>query len=956
MVETKNQDNVEKIEDPLVWKDRGNQAFKDGYWEEAIEYYTKAIKFGEKHKDLPVFYKNRAQCHLKLENWEQAEKDCTKALDFGPKDPKALYRRCQALERLERFEESYRDARGVLDADPTNKIIQPVLERLHAIVQERARQRAQTSNKVEQMFSIAFDIEQDMQKRKTAISNCVVLSREKAGAEVMFKEGVLQKIGRLVKVEKNNEIILNSIRTITNLCKDSLERTKAVINELGVMWFVKMLNSDEDDRTMAAEYCMQTALNSYSGMDTREDTIPNKELVEENKKDIDFLLTCLIHAINDPVLKGKARDAIVELVTKNIHYKYLDWAENLIKIGGVHRLLDVCSELEEYTYESAMPITSSSRTIAGVCLARIYENCWYDALKQNFLEKINDFVKDKLLDPSLESKVRVVVAITVLLQGPLDVGKQVIQKEGIMQMILAMATIEDDLLQQKVAVECIIAAASKKDTAKSLVASGMEILKTLYHSKDEGIRVRALVGLSKMGSAGGTDASIRPLADGSTKKLAEACRRFLVKPGKDKDIRKWAAEGLSYLTLDADVKEKLIEDRPALRALLELAKTGDQSALYGVVTTLVNLVNAYEKQEILPELKQLAEYAKHHIPEEHELDDPDFVSKRCIILAKEGVTSSLVALCKTESDNSKELIARVFNAIASEQESRGLIVQQGGAKILINLALKGTANGKRHAGQALSRLGITINPEIAFPGQRSLDVVRPLLNQLDPNCNALENFEALMALCNLAGMNETVRKRILREQGLSKIEQYLSEDHLMLSRAAAQVICNLAQSEEVVKAYEGENDRLKLMFLYCEEEDEDTAIAAAGALAILTSMSEKCCSKLLSVTRWLELLRILVANPSPAVQHRGCVTILNCIRADKELAEKIMDSDIMQMLNGLTQFNDESRAKAIETAREILKVCEEMKIIEENKEVEKIEQMEPDVFKPQVIEEEENLE
>lgn len=37
-------------------------------------------------------------------------------------------------------------------------------------------------------------------------------------------------------------------------------------------------------------------------------------------------------------------------------------------------------------------------------------------------------------------------------------------------------------------------------------------------------------------------------------------------------MRKWAVEGLSYLTLDAEVKEKLIEDRPALQALIEVAK------------------------------------------------------------------------------------------------------------------------------------------------------------------------------------------------------------------------------------------------------------------------------------------------------------------------------------------------------------------------------------------------
>ena len=35
--------------------------------------------------------------------------------------------------------------------------------------------------------------------------------------------------------------------------------------------------------------------------------------------------------------------------------------------------------------------------------------------------------------------------------------------------------------------------------------------------------------------------------------------------GKDTDLRRWAAEGLSFLTLDAEVKEKLIEDEVLTR-------------------------------------------------------------------------------------------------------------------------------------------------------------------------------------------------------------------------------------------------------------------------------------------------------------------------------------------------------------------------------------------------------
>lgn len=91
----------------------------------------------------------------------------------------------------------------------------------------------------------------------------------------------------------------------------------------------------------------------------------------------------------------------------------------------------------------------------------------------------------------------------------------------------------------------------------TIVSQGVSILKKLYNSNDDGIKVRALVGLCKLGASGGSDASIRPLEEGVTKKLAEACRRYLIDNSKNIDSRRWAAEGLSYLTLDAEVKGKI---------------------------------------------------------------------------------------------------------------------------------------------------------------------------------------------------------------------------------------------------------------------------------------------------------------------------------------------------------------------------------------------------------------
>ena len=51
---------------------------------------------------------------------------------------------------------------------------------------------------------------------------------------------------------------------------------------------------------------------------------------------------------------------------------------------------------------------------------------------------------------------------------------------------------------------------------------------------------------------------------------------------------------------------------------------------------------------------------------------------------------------------------------------------------------------------------------------------------------------------------------------------------------------------QVSKKFLGDNDRVKLLVLYCGEEDEDLAKAAAGALACLADYQEVC-SKILQV-------------------------------------------------------------------------------------------------------------
>lgn len=65
---------------------------------------------------------------------------------------------------------------------------------------------------------------------------------------------------------------------------------------------------------------------------------------------------------------------------------------------------------------------------------------------------------------------------------------------------------------------------------------------------------------------------MKQFAEGSTLKLAKQCRKWLCSEGIDASTRRWAVEGLAYLTFDADVKEEFVEDEAALKALFQLSK------------------------------------------------------------------------------------------------------------------------------------------------------------------------------------------------------------------------------------------------------------------------------------------------------------------------------------------------------------------------------------------------
>lgn len=93
----------------------------------------------------------------------------------------------------------------------------------------------------------------------------------------------------------------------------------------------------------------------------------------------------------------------------------------------------------------------------------------------------------------MERKLRAIQTVSVLLQGPSDVGNCTLELSGIMEAVIALCASEN-ITHQQVAVEALIHAAGKAKRASFITANGVALLKDLYKkSENDRIRVRALV-------------------------------------------------------------------------------------------------------------------------------------------------------------------------------------------------------------------------------------------------------------------------------------------------------------------------------------------------------------------------------------------------------------------------------------------------------------------------------
>lgn len=845
---------------------------------------------------------------------------------------KDLLERCRQLEAQNNLNEAFKCALQLQHMDSSNPEIQALCRRLHEKIQKFSDEFNSTENRVKATIKYLKDNSADDDKKTTAAKNLIALVRENAGRKLFIESNGLEILVSLMKnANVSDDIRLAMVRVLAQLVESNVELAQLVYSEIGIDFIIEYMSQQKSSEFLiASQSVIQGLLSQFSSFYPKDKKKLDKDKAKKYEQNIDTLMSSMVERINQRMMSAKCRDSLFETLMVNMDAEAIDWGKKLVKGNGLSKLLEVASELVEVRYESSIPITNDTKMHVALVLDKIYSCMDNDQAREEYRGKVMQFINSLLKGPDIESKVRATAAITTLLNGPIDVGNYCLSQAGIIEMMLAMAK-SDDIVQQCVASDALIAASTKKDKSKSIAPQGIGILKSLFELNNPKIKVRALVGLCKLGSVGGTDASNRSISNSTTLELYQACCELLADKdtdGKNAEVKKLAAEGLAYLTLNADVKEWLVKDLETLDRLIEIGKNGELSAFFGVVMTFVNLTNSYDKQEVIPEMIKLAEFAKQHIPKDHEFDSTEYIQKRCEILGNHHVTSALVAMARTSAKNSREMISRVFNAICEQVNLRGFVVQDGGVRVLIDLCLKNnTDNGKRLAAQAISRIAITNDPVLVFPGERSLEVIGPIMELLHPDCSALQNFEALMALTNLAQMDVAARNRILRNGGFSRIENYIYEDHVMLKRSSTQCIANMMLSQEVVKLFEGDNDRVKYFVILTVDDDPDTAHAASLALAILTSISQKACQKILECKDWHDnLLKMVACDEYYELQERGLILVNNMLMSRGEASVQVLKCPMLEVLMALTK-NEKTSQRNKRIAQDVLENAEKRKLI-----------------------------
>eukprot|EP00903_Cladosiphon_okamuranus_P017674 g16275.t1 len=487
-------------------------------------------------------------------------------------------------------------------------------------------------------------------------------------------------------------------------------------------------------------------------------------------------------------------------------------------------------------------------------------------------------------------------------EGPL--GAWAMSLHGFLAEAMTLAASGDEVAQEAAA-ECFCSAASF-DGGRALLGPVVEsgVIFALMESKNQAARSAAASAYAKLGMISSAlssdsddvtkllnvsldlitasttpsapinktkDVQSGPGAKTSSPAVSKAAARMDgLKGGAAIADSERAVEVLSFLVSKTKVKEELCYGSArcpkALSRLCRAAEntSGTSPIAYGLAFLFSSLCVSKEEEmkesfkgkdmtyEQYEQLKQLND-SHGQGPKEDETDIKDTVDaakRRSHALAEAGCVVSLRKIAEDASPATRERVALCFRRLATEPMNRGLIVQQGGLALLINMASvpKASKNkdkdGKEQldeeqgkgcrleARHAIAKTLVTTNPNLLTEAQNMGSVPALIAMCRDHESLNLQQFEGLLALTNLASL-DNVKSRIVAEKGIPCFHYLQFSDHELVRRAATEALCNLLPHPKMVDHLKVvDNLKLWAAFAQLGVEDPPTAAAALGCLAM----------------------------------------------------------------------------------------------------------------------------
>uniref|UniRef100_A0AAX7V6W6 RNA polymerase II-associated protein 3 n=1 Tax=Astatotilapia calliptera TaxID=8154 RepID=A0AAX7V6W6_ASTCA len=183
--ESNESDSEEASVDPekaLAEKEKGNNFFKDGKYDYAIECYTRGMAADPYNPVLPT---NRATSFFRLKKYAVAESDCNLAIALDSKYFKAYARRGAARFALKKYEPALEDYEMVLKLEPDNTEAQNEIKKIREALGHQVA--AVASKAAEHLEAPAVDPDQQRQIEEQQRRQEAVFQKDRGNA--YFKEG-----------------------------------------------------------------------------------------------------------------------------------------------------------------------------------------------------------------------------------------------------------------------------------------------------------------------------------------------------------------------------------------------------------------------------------------------------------------------------------------------------------------------------------------------------------------------------------------------------------------------------------------------------------------------------------------------------------------------------------------------------------------------------------------------